>query len=353
MSEIVKIATKAIRTMLGRNDTELVLIASPGSSGARVFIFRNQLTGSLYAVKCSQGARISLMEEVARREILVPYLRDHLPEVLRCQIIDGFEVMISECSGIQTLHNLIMNSGTSDRHLFGIWKDVVDTLVHTWLASQHQFQEELCPRYFPARINRISNGLQDVFIAGIKLSKCWQMPVIVNGNRYQSIADSINMITKIGKPKFGVICHGDPQPSNIILTNNSDWYCVDWEWSGSNQDWRMMVSHLYGWWTTRCLVLLTESTFKIIDGCLEINCETVIPKYIKPYKALAKSAALLMSDGSLSKEDAGDINRYLSALYFGELRFLKLWNREQFAPSMLAQAVVTISQLDRDKHQYF
>jgi len=48
MSEIVRVATKAIRMMLREQDgPELVLIASPGSSGARVSIFRHSRTDSL------------------------------------------------------------------------------------------------------------------------------------------------------------------------------------------------------------------------------------------------------------------------------------------------------------------
>jgi hypothetical protein len=52
MSEIVRVATKAMRMMLGeQDDHELVLISFPGSSGARVSIFRHSRTNSLYAVK--------------------------------------------------------------------------------------------------------------------------------------------------------------------------------------------------------------------------------------------------------------------------------------------------------------
>ena len=148
MSEIVRVATKAIRMMLGeQDDPELVLISFPGSSGARVSIFRHSHTNSLYAVKCVIGSRISLVDEIGKREILVSYLRNHLPRILWCQVVDGFEVMISECSGIHTLHHLIVNSDMPHSRLLAVWKDVVESLVRMWKSSQHQFQESLCPRF--------------------------------------------------------------------------------------------------------------------------------------------------------------------------------------------------------------
>jgi len=52
----------------------------------------------------------------------------------------------------------------------------------------------------------------------------------------------------------------------------------------------------------------------------------------------------MMSDGLPNEETVSDINRFLAALYFGELRFLRLWGREEFASTMFAQAIVTANQ---------
>jgi hypothetical protein len=173
MSEIVRVATKAMRIMLGeQDDHELVLISFPGSSGARVSIFRHSHTNSLYAVKCVVGSRVSLMDEIGKRETLVPYLRNHLPRVLWCQVVDGFEVMISECRGIHTLHHLIVNSDMPYSRLLAVWKDVVESLVRMWKSSQHQFQEPLCPRFFPARLRRIKDGVGSAVVGGVKLADC-------------------------------------------------------------------------------------------------------------------------------------------------------------------------------------
>ena len=345
MSEFVRVATKAMRMMLReQDDPEIVLISFPGSSGARVSIFRHSRTGSLYAVKCVKSSRVSLVNEIARREILTPYLRDHLPRVLWCQIVDGFEVMSSECTGVHTLHHLIINSNAPHNRLLAVWKDVVETLAHTWKTSQHQFQEVLCPRFFPARVQRIKEGLRSAVVGDIQLSECWDLPVIINGNEYPSVSESLKKVAQVGKPTMGVVCHGDPQPSNIVVGDGGAWYCVDWEWAGPHQDWRMMLAHLYCWWSTRCLVLALDPTVRLSGKRIEMEHEAFIPAHLQPYQDIAMSAALMMSNGFPNQETVCDINRFLAALYFGEMRFLRLWGREAFAPTMFAQAVITANQ---------
>lgn len=351
MSEIVRVATKAMRMMFReQSDPELVLISFPGSSGARVSIFQHSRTNSLYAVKCVKSSRVSLVDEIARREILTPYLRDHLPRVLWCQIVDGFEVMISECTGVHTLHHLIINSSVPHNRLLAVWQDVVETLVRMWKISQHQFQEALCPRFFPARLQRIKEGLRSVVVGDVQLSESWDMPVIINGNEYSSVSESLEKIARVGKPTVGVVCHGDPQPSNIIVGDDGSWYCVDWEWAGPHQDWRMMLTHLFGWWSTRCLVLTSEPVVRVFAKWLEVEYNAFIPTHLQPYQDTAMSAASMMSNGFPNGETVRDINRFLAALYFGELRFLGLWGREEFASSMLAQAIITASEQEHGEN---
>lgn len=353
MSEIVRVATKAMRMMLGeQDDPELVLISFPGSSGARVSIFRRSRANSLYAVKCVIGSRISLVDEIGRREILVPYLRNHLPQVLWCQVVDGFEVMVSECRGIHTLHHLIVNSDMPHSRLLVVWKDVVESLVRMWKSSQHQFQESLCPRFLPARLQRIKDGVNSAVVGGVKLADCWSLPVVVNGNEYSSISKSLERIARVGKPAKGVVCHGDPQPSNIVVGEDDAWYCVDWEWSGSHHDWRMMLAHLYGWWSTRCVVLASESVVRVDQNRLVIEHDAFIPSHLQSYQDVALSAASMMFGGFPDEETTSDINRFLAALYFGELRFLGLWGREAFVASVLAQAVITANELGWNENNH-
>lgn len=350
MSEIVRVATKAMRMMLGEQyDPELILLSFPGSSGARVSLFRHARTNSLYAVKCVARSRVSLVDEIGRRNALTPYLQDHLPQVLWCQVLDGFEVMISECKGIHSLHHLITNSNVAHSRLLEVWKDFIGALLRMWQRSEHRFNEALCPRFFPDRLGRIQQGIHTATVGNIKLSECWDMPVVVNGSEYQSISKSFEAIAQVGKPRMGVVCHGDPQPSNIVVGTGDSWYCVDWEWAGPHQDWRMMLAHLYGWWSTRCSVLTTEAVLRVSRNRLEIEHSSYVPAHLQPYCDIARSVASSVSGESPSEETINDINRFLAALYFGEIRFLHLWGREAFAETMLAQAIATISKSNRDE----
>lgn len=352
MSEIIHVATKAIRKMLReQDDPELVLVSSPGSSGARVSIFRHSRTDSLYAVKCVQSSRVSLIDEIARKEILAPYLRDHLPKILWCQIVDGFEVMISECKGLNTLHGLVVNSDIPQHRLLAVWKDVLEVIVRMWEVSRHPFQSVLCPRFFPARLERIREGLRHIAIGEIKLAEHWKKPIIINGKEYPSIAQSLEKVSQVGKPKTGVVCHGDPQPSNIVVGNDDHWYCVDWEWAGPHQDWRMMVSHLYGWWSSRCLILTANPNLYVSERRIEIHYDSFLSPHLRSYQEQVLPAVSTMLADCPHEEDITDINRFLSALYFGELRFLGLWGREVFASSMLAQAVITANQLGQSSDE--
>jgi len=342
MPDIVFTAMQAVRMMVGDDTSpELVIVSDPGSSGARVFIIRHPRSGLIYAVKCVQNGRVSLVEEIARREIIRPFFLEHLPEVLMIQRLGEYEVMISECRGEQTLHSLIINSLMPQDQLRMVWHEVVSTLVGTWQRTKYYpFMDMLCPRYFKARCQRITDGVRSLVINGIRIADCISMPVVINGEGYPSIEDALHQIEAVGKPQFGVTCHGDPQPSNIVVDQNRFWSLVDWEWSGRHHDWRAMVSHLYGWWPTRCSVLSTEPGVEISQGRLHIDYSFVLPTHITAYQQEAVSAYQEMSEnGNCSSNDAEDINRYLMALYFGESRFLHLWGRQCYLAPFLAEAV--------------
>lgn len=344
MSSIVLTAMKAVQMIVGDDASpELVIVSDPGSSGARVFIIRHPHSDRTYAVKCVKNGRVSLAEEVARREVIKPFFLDHLPEVLLIQHFGGYEVMISECRGEQTLHSLIINSLMPQNQLRRIWHEVASTLIGTWQQTKYYpFMDMLCPRYHKARCQRITDGVRSLVVDGIRISDCISMPTIINGEEYPSIKESLLQIEPISSPAFGVTCHGDPQPSNIVVNQNCFWSLVDWEWSGKHHDWRTMVSHLYGWWPIRCLVLLTEPKIGISQGRLHINYSLMLPAHIAEYQQEAISAYQAMSeDGKHSLSDATDINRYLATLYFGELRFLHFWSRQCYLVPFLAEAIKT------------
>ena len=342
MSDSTSIEVKAMERLLSPlAQPYLVQVSTPGSSGARVSIFRDSRTGFLYAVKCVQNPRISLIEEQARRELLTPYLKEHLPRVLFCQIIDGHEVMVTECKGTDTLHNLLTKSASKTDEYLPIWEEVLQNLIDMWKETQHEYVEALSPRHFPSRIKRIEEGVQNAVFENIRLADYWDLPIQINGETYPSLRNSFEKISMVGSPSFGVLCQGDPQPSNIVVTPGRSWYWVDWEWSGYHQDWRMMASHLMGWWSSRCLEILAPSSIMVTSTHIELSYHAHTPSCLHEYQAATLTVPEKLVGETRAKESVSDINRYLSALYFGEIRFLKLWGREDFFVPMLAQAVTT------------
>ena len=342
MSDIVSVAMKAVQMMVGDNTSpELVVVSDPGSSGARVFLIKHPRSNITYAVKCVKNGRVSLIEEIARRAIIEPFLSAHLPKILSIQCIGEYEVMISECGGEQSLHSLIINSLLPQSRLRSIWHDVTEILTGIWQETRYYpFMDKLCPRYHQTRCQRITDGVYALEFNGISISDCVSMPIIINGEEYPSIQNTISEIFLVGDPKFGVVCHGDPQPSNVIVNQDCSWMLVDWEWSGRHHDWRAMVSHFYGWWPTRCLTLIDEPQIRIEKGKIHIDYELSFSSHVLAFQGAAISAYRTMSeDNAFSSGDVEAINRYLATLCFGELRFLRLWKRECYLVPLLAEAV--------------
>ncbi len=219
MLEIVRVASKAVKLMLQEDsDLDLILMSYPGSSGARVSIFRHPGTFFLYAVKCVDKSRISLKEEAVRKAQLSPYIEEHLPKVLWEETVDGYEVMISECRGLHNLHSLILNGDIPYSILMNVWNSVTETFQAMWEKSRHDFDPVACPRYLPSRHERVASALYENDYFGEKLAHFWAKPVIINGREYLSLDKSFKVIQAVKSPNFGVICHGDPLKRRLFLT---------------------------------------------------------------------------------------------------------------------------------------
>lgn len=347
MPDIVLTASKAVGMMLGEDiKPELVVISSPGSSGARVSIIRDARTGHLYAVKCALNTRVSLSDEMAKREFLTPYLSGHIPKVLWCGTIDGFEVMISECRGMHTLHGSIINSNSPHSELKTVWSDVLSSLVGMWEQSSHRFYSALCPRYYPKRVKRIQEGVRETIINNICIGDHLDLPIVINGVKYPPMGEALLRIEKVSEPTFGVVCHGDPQPSNIMVQHRQ-WCLIDWEWSGRNHDWRMMFSHLFGWWGARCIALDDNPRLEVVNGRLSLEYKAFLPPHIERYQQRTNHVFSRMHQRSKGVNDVEDINMFLAALYFGEVRFLPMWDRDSFMIPMLAEGVRTACAVPR------
>jgi aminoglycoside phosphotransferase len=346
VNDNLRIASAAVRQLMGnKEDPELVLLTLPGSSGSRVVIFRNVRTGRLLSVKCAREPRVSLAKEAENHRYLQGYLGDRLPSILWYGSVEDRDVLISECAGLTTLHTRIMGGDVPMEQSLDVWRDYLDRLQAMWISSRRDgFRMDECPRVFPARLERIRNGVRTSVLENVSLSERWDCPIEVNGRDYPSLAECFDCISQLGIPGCSVTCHGDPQPSNIVVGADG-WKCIDWEWSGPGHDWRMLASHLYGWWSTRCLVLRTNPSVKTWGGKLHIGFDARLPSHLRPFQIEAETAIRHAASGLGETNATQDINRYLAALYLGETRFLSIWGRQAFAAPMIAQAAMTVSRI--------
>lgn len=346
MNDVIRIATAAIRMMSGgKEDPELVLLTLPGSSGSRVVIFRNAHTGHFYAVKCASEPRVSMKKEATNRDSLAHFMPNRVPSVLWEGEIEGRSVLVSECAGLGTLHSLILNGDVPLDELSAVWSEFLTELRVMWRVSRcGGFDEGAAPRPYVARLERVKNGVLGCRIGSVNLSGCWTMPILVNGAQCPSLAESFASLARMGAPSYSVTCHGDPQPNNIVV-GSEGWKCIDWEWSGPGHDWRMLASHLYGWWPSRCQVLLSSAHAEVRSGQLIINFDAELPSHLHPFQRLSEKAIRAEATDANEARWTADVNRYLATLYFGETRFLNIWGRAAFAAVQIGQASLTMAEV--------
>lgn len=341
-SKIFDIISKILYKTIG-SKCELLYISSPGSSPSKVYMFKDE-NNKMYAVKiCNINiSRVSLYNEVKNAELLKPYLKTHLPKIIYIGKYKDFEIMISECFGIDNFFTSYSLNKKPIQFYLKIWSKVLLEIINTWRNSKsYDYDPNLNPRNNNNRIKRIEKGVLNVEYNGYSINSIKHLKVEINGIEYFSLEDTFNEIKKIKNPDFGVVCHGDPQPSNIIISENDDnWYLVDWEWSGKNHDYRLMFSHLYGWWGTRLLSLKKFSTFEVLDGKLIINYEVSKNDEINEFQNM--SWEILKNHFDLDASDIDDINRFLSLLYLGDVRFLNIWGRLDYFPVLIGEAIKTI-----------
>ncbi len=334
---------------LGRivgTECNFICVSSPGSSPSKVYMFKDN-QNHIYAVKlCNRNlSRVSLLKEAKNYEILVPYMKDHLPKIIYTGIIDNFEIMISESKGVDSLYSsIILNKNTTEYYL-DIWSKVLVSIVNMWKETkEYNYDSEKNPRNNKERIKRIKDGVYKTLLSFLRDDDCIYYPIVVNGIEYISLNETFKIIRKVGPPKFGVTCHGDPQPSNIVVTDDKNWYLVDWEWSGKNHDFRIMFSHFFGWWATRMIRLKKSSGISIKSKKIVINYEISNYNEIDLFQQMAYK--LVNKVLKISKNDSSDINRFLALLYLGDIRFLKIWEKCDYLPLLIGEAIKTANYVE-------
>ena len=250
--------------------------------------------------------------------------------------------MISQCFGLDNFYSSFISNKKPLVFYYDIWDKVLIEIMEMWQESMnYNYNPNNNPRNNKLRIQRIETGVLSSRYNGYSFESIRKLTMVINGEECISLDDAFVEIKKISNPKFGVTCHGDPQPSNIIISDDSsNWYLVDWEWSGHNHDFRLMFSHLYGWWATRLINIIERPEFIIRDNKIIINYKTNYSKVISKFQHMSKS--MLIKNFDITQEDIDNVNRFLALLYLGDLRFLNVWGRMDYLPVLIGEAIKTI-----------
>lgn len=327
----------------GLTDSELEMVSTPGSSQSRVYIFRN--ANKYIAVKVSRNdahPRVTLKKEVENRKSILSFLPHHTAKVYCLGRYDEHDILVYQCIGDATLHSEYVHRNIASSELRKIWHDVVEKITDMWLVSKEPVTEKtIFARDFDERLIRISESLKTLPIGehGETLFDYYCLPIIVNGERCSSIAQMLERFRGYKKPEFTVTCHGDPQPSNVIMNpNNLEWKLIDWEWSGIGHDWRMMAAHLYGWWKTRMVHFADTPRLKADRSGIVIDYEVEGNTHEKEMGIVIKELNEKFGLKS-STADREAFELFVALLLVGEIRFAHIWRRENHIPYLLGEAL--------------
>lgn len=336
ITHIEDIAHRALMK-LGFNDASIHRISDPGSSTSRVFLYSIG-TNQLVAVKIlseHSAARVTLSSELENRSKLSSYIEEKIAEVYWYGKIDGYEVIVYEAVGSNSLHGEVLWGTLSQHEITTIWEEFLHTMTTMWLASARK-PAESSPRPYENRMHRIESGVKDYVTRNYSL-EAMHAPMVINGNKRESIFELVNNLRKEPRLLKSVTCHGDPQPSNIIINRSRRaWKLIDWEWSGEGHDWRMMAAHMYGWWFTRTVRFERQPMMTYDGEQLNINYSVVDDSMNN--KMLSMTLDHMKEYMHANRDDLEALKQYLALLLLGEVRFAHIWGREAYIPYLIGMA---------------
>jgi hypothetical protein len=327
--------TVRAQSLRSRTTTTLRIIRT-GSSGATVRIIQ-QADGRLLAVKTARNPRITAQQQAAARNIIAPYFGDRLPGVLFAGRHQDLELLITDCPSESTLADAVAAGSPA---ALPAWADFVSALHGVWTRSaQPGFDPARATRRHQLRWERGVDGLQFA-IEHMGLSTAGREHLIVNGTDHGALDSVLDRLAHIPPPAMHVACQGDPQPRNVLLDPESRWHLVDWEWAGLHQDWRMMTSHLAGWWYVEQLLHSAHGTTRpTTPGVIRLSYES--PPRHAPALPLTPAARIFhqMTSPERADQDLIALMRHTAMLLLREIpQALSRGHRHLFAP-LLGEAI--------------
>ncbi|MBB5998102.1 phosphotransferase family protein [Streptomonospora salina] len=317
--------------------------ARSGSSGAAVHILECA-DGSRVAVKVAASPRVSATGQAAARAQIAPFFGQRLPRVLYAGRHQDTDVLVTECPSPRTFADAARGHGPAP-DLLATWAQIVDHLVGVWQQSaQPGYKPDRATRNHQRRLERAIDGLTYAFgVLETELSRRHRF--IVNGSDLGTWEQLQRRLAAMAPPDFRVACLGDPQPANVLLTPQLDWYLIDWEWSGRHHDWRMMASHLLGWWFVEDLLAHARGTIAVGSGRVILDYPPPESAAIRPWLARPTRAFHTMTTCRTFDRDHAALFLHTAMLLLREIPRTAAKNRQLFAP-LLGEALHLVDAAD-------
>jgi len=289
-----------------------------GSSGATVTILR-RTDGMYVAVKTARSPRVSAVRQAERRAAIVRFLGPRLPRVLFAGSLGARDTLVTECPSPRTLADAAMTEATTASAVVA-WEEVVSTLCDVWISSAREgFDERRATRNHQHRSQRAAGELVAACRA-LGITAPTSRRVIVSGTDLGTIGTALDSVRRLPLPRITVACHGDPQPRNVLLDADHGWHLIDWEWSGLVHDWRMMLSHVIGWWYIDALsaesVVVTD--LQAAHSTLTVSYEPPFVADLAPWTTPAVTAFSRMSSPDRDELDVAGLTLHLAMLLLRE-----------------------------------
>src|SRR3989344_3144644 len=322
-----------------RHHLELLSTARSGCSGPKVVFLRNGSPRKL-ALKYGQ-TRVPILTQFENRRLLSEFMAERLSEIISYCSYSGGEAMLMAAIDGPNLHEAVMLGLVPDQRILEILKSITTDFLRMWVDSRSTEQSFTLFRDPKVRITRV---VEAAFTALSDLGIHRDDKIAVNGSEIGTAGHLLSILDSYQPPEFSVFCHSDLNADNFVIPSDGNWYLVDWEWVGRH-DWRLCLSHLYGWWSSNSTRLENKPVMSRLGNTVELQYEISSPAIcgeIQKYCLEAgELAAQTLNDAANWRKN---FNLLVAALLLGDVRFNPGRGRADYTIPLLGEGMKMLAQ---------
>lgn len=325
----------------------------PGVSGSKV-VFLSTVGGPRFFAFKYDGdkkrarSKRSVAIQAARHDLVAKLFgAHHLPHV---HAHNGMAILMEYAGeGIRTLVSTNRISMTAlerimDR-IYGkygdVWSDEANHSPYSAALFGRLARNPL------KRITDVARATRKAALHGVSLKEHWQRPIIVNGTAYPSLEAIFRQLPRVYNHRTHYVrCQGDPTGDNILIdpAKEGSWQVVDWELAGYN-DWRLIVSVMYGWWRSVHNTVDT-ATLEATRSGLNITYTMDVPAATRTISGLALKLGERVGQKFGEADWREQLYLQLGVLYLGDLRFLGVRRQpDERGVALLGQGIEALAPL--------